>query len=360
MPSRRRASLLDPPIERIAVFRPLALAGLLCAAPALRALRQGFPSAAITLVGWPWARALAQRLDCIDAFVDFPGFPGVDEQHAGDVQALPDFLAQMQALRFDLALQMQGRGDIANPLVAAFAARHNAGFAATQGWRPAEDAGLFIPWPERGHEVERLLALTDHLGLARCGTALEFPLGEADRRAAHALLGAAAADAPAPHVVVHVGAPRPTRRWDVRRYAEVADAIAARGRTVVLTGTAADAGLVRDVVGCMQHPAIDVCGRTTLWTLGAIIEGAESVVCSDAGISHLAAALGRPSVVVGCGYDAERWAPPDAQRHRVLTHAVPCRPCNHHSCPYDHECATGVGAVHVLRQLPQAPAEMAR
>lgn len=352
MNSRIQAPAIDAPIERIAVFRPLALGGVLCTIPALRALRQGFPSAAITLVGLPWAHGLARRLDCVDSFVDFPGFPGIGD---ADVQALPDFLAQMQAARFDLALQMHGQGDVANPLVAAFGARHAAGFAASQGWRPAEDAALFIPWPERGHEAERLLALTDRLGLARCGTALEFPLSDDDRAQAHQLLAATPAHT-SPYVCVHVGAPLPSRRWDVRRFAEVADAIAARGRAVVLTGAAEDAGLVRDVEACMRHTPVNLCGRTTLWTLGALVEGAETVICSDAGISHVAAALGRPSVVVSCGYDPERWAPPDVQLHRVIAHPVPCRPCSHRSCPHDHECATAVGPVHVLRELPLAGA----
>jgi ADP-heptose:LPS heptosyltransferase len=340
----------DPPIERIAVFRPSTLGGVLCAMPALRALRQGFPDARITLVGLPWAHGLARRFDCIDAFVEFPGFPGLGATEA-DVRALPDFLAQMQAARFDLALQMHGQDEVANAVVAAFGARHQAGYAATQGWRPATDAAHYIAWPERGHESERLLALTDHLGLARCGTGLEFPLDAADRAEAAELL-AAHATAHLPYVCMHVGAPLPSRRWDVRRFAEVADTLAARGRAVVLTGAAEDAGLVHDVEACMRHAPVNLCGRTSLWTLGALIEGAETVICSDAGISHVAAALGRPSVVVSCGYDVERWAPPDTERHRVVAHPVACRPCKHRTCPHDHECANGVGPVHVLRQLP--------
>lgn len=291
----------DAPAERIVVFRARALGDMLCAVPALRALRAHHASASIALVGLPWARALAQRLDCVDEFIDFPGFPGVSPEPT-DVRALPDFLAQVQARRNDLAVQMHGCDDTVNALVAAFGAERCAGFAPVDGWRPRDDADLFLPWPAHADAVEGLLALTDHLGMARRGTGLEFPLADADRDEARRLLAACRDQDPraaSAYVCLHPGAPRPSRRWDPHRYAAVADAIAARGRAIVLTGTASDAALGRDVAACMRHTPLDLSGRTSLWTLGALIEGAETLICGDAGVSRVATALGRPSVYVG-------------------------------------------------------------
>lgn len=343
---------VDPP-GRIAVFRALMLGDMLCAVPALRALRAGFAHARITLVGLPWAGALAQRLDCIDEFIAFPGYPGLPESTC-DVRDLPDFLAQVQRQRFGLALQMHGSGEVSNPLVAGFGARRMAGFAGANAWRPPADAARFVPWPERGHEIERLLALTDHLGLPRRGLELEFPLVEGDRHAARALLRELPPGRP--YVCVHAGAQLPSRRWDPRRFADVADTIAARGRSVVLTGSASEAGLVADLAACLRRPALNLAGKTSLWTLGAVVEGAEAVVCNDTGLSHVAAALRRPSVVIACGSDPQRWAPLDEALHRVLAHPLPCRPCNFRDCPYDHACASAITPVHVLRELPVATA----
>lgn len=326
------------------------LGELLCAVPALRALKTGFASADITLVGLPWARALAQRIPYVDEFMAFPGHPGLPEAECDDVRALPDFLAQVQARRFDLAVQLQGSGAIVNPLVASFGARRSAGFATPGDWVPDDDTELYCEWPERGHEIERLLTLTDHLGVPRRGNHLEFPLDDADRHALRALWPDAGAR---PYACVHAGAQMPTRRWHPRRYAEVGDALADRGFTVVLTGSPAEAGLVSDVAACMQHTPLNLGGHTTLWTLGALIEGAAVVVCNDTGVSHIAAALGRPSVVVSCGSDASRWSPPDRVLHRVLAQPMQCRPCHHFDCPTAHECATSIEVPQVLRWLPQ-------
>jgi len=335
--------------QRIVVFRALMLGDLLCAVPALRALKAGFQAAEITLVGLPWARALAQRLSCIDDFMDFPGHPGLPEIEY-DVRALPDFLAQVQARRFDLSVQMHGSGAIVNPLVASFGARQNAGFTAPDDWVPQDDADLYCPWPENGHEIERLLALTDHLGVPRRGTHLEFPLQDSDRQDLRALWPDAGSGRP--YACVHAGAQLPSRRWDPRRFADVADALAERGFTVVLTGSQSEAGLSGDVAACMQHTPLNLCGHTTLWTLGALIEGAELVVCNDTGVSHIAAALRRPSVVISCGSDTSRWSPLDRAHHRVLAKSMPCRPCHHPVCPTAHECAAAIEVPQVLGWLP--------
>ncbi|MES2887194.1 MAG: glycosyltransferase family 9 protein [Pseudomonadota bacterium] len=344
------AAVADPdPIERIVVFRALALGDLLCATPALRALHAGFPNADITLVGLPGSGALTQRLPYVHEMLSFPGYPGLPES-TGDLRELPDFLAHVQTRRFDLAVQLHGSGEIVNPLVAAFGARRMAGFDDGRTWSPPQHAQWMVRWPEHGHEIERLLALTDGMGLPRKGTHLDFPLQPADREALNQLWPGAQGS-PKPYVCVHPGSQLPSRRWPLERFAAVGDALVAAGYTVVLTGTAPEAPLVNSVAHQMQHKAVNLVGLTDLWTLGALIEKAHSVVCNDTGVSHIAAALRRPSVVINSGGEVERWRPLDTERHQVLWHDVPCRPCLYEVCPTGHACAQGVEVDSVLRRL---------
>ena len=339
--------LAGTPIARIAVFRALMLGDMLCAVPALRALRAAFPCAAITWIGLEPTRSMARRLaHLIDDFIALPGYPGLPEVPV-DAAALPGFFAAVRSRRFDLALQMHGSGAIVNPLVAAFGARRCAGFFDDDAPVPRCDEPLFVRWPGAGHEIERMLVLTDHLRLPRRGTALEFPIGAVDR----AELAAVRVDDGVPYVCIHVGAQLPSRRWPVARFAAVADAVAAGGRSVVLTGSASEAGLVDDVVRRMRRRATSLAGKTTLGALGALIDGADALVCNDTSVSHIAAALGCPSVVVSCGADVARWAPLDSARHRVLWEAVACRPCGYRECPVGHLCAEAIEPEAVLAAL---------
>jgi ADP-heptose:LPS heptosyltransferase len=332
------------PIDNVLVLRALMLGDMLCATPALRALRAALPGARISLVGLPWARELAERLPSVDEFIEFPGWPGLPERTAADAGARQQFIEGLRRRPFDLAVQLHGSGAIVNPLVSSVGARHTTGFNHAEGWTPAADAALFADWPETGTEVERLLALTDHLGLPRRGLQLDFPLRDADRDGAAALCRGLGER---PLAIVHAGAQLPSRRWPLERFGEVADALAEAGLAVVLTGSAAERELVDELARQLQKPALNLVGSTSLWTLGALVERARVVVCNDTGISHLAAALGTRSVVVASGGDVARWAPADTRRHAVLWHDTPCRPCAHLHCPIGHPCALGVAVADV-------------
>lgn len=114
--------------HNIVILRALQLGDLLCAVPSFRALRKAFPAARITLVGLPWAESFVQRFQAyLDDFVAFPGWPGLPEREP-QIEQIPGFLAEMQARRFDLALQMQGSGGFTNPLIRLFGARQTVGF----------------------------------------------------------------------------------------------------------------------------------------------------------------------------------------------------------------------------------------
>ena len=308
-----------PAPERVAIFRALQLGDLLCAVPALRSIRTGMPAARVTLVGLPWAAVFAERFPhLVDDFVAFPGVAALPEQPAAD-GAFQRFIDEMRAERFDLAIQLHGDGRVTNDVVRACRASRTIGF------RPAGSdgsAGLeTLPYPEHLPEVRRLLALVHHLGMPDTGEHLEFPVSDADRAALRSMPDGALLT-PGAYACVHPGARSADRRWAPASFGRVSDAIASQGLRIVLTGSADEADVVRAVRDEMGTPAVDLSGRTTLGTFAAVLEGAAVLVTNDTGASHLAAALGTPSVVVFSGSDPARWAPLDAARHRPIVAGV--------------------------------------
>jgi ADP-heptose:LPS heptosyltransferase len=113
----------------------------------------------------------------------------------------------------------------------------------------------------------------------------------------------------------------------------------ARETPAVLTGGPAERSLCETVLAMAGGHAINLAGETTLGGFAAVLRGARIVITNDTGASHLAVAVGTPSVTISSGSDVPRWAPLDAKEHPVLWRDAACRPCTFETCPFGHECS---------------------
>ncbi len=305
--------------EKIVLLRALQLGDLLCTVPSFRALRAAFPKTSLTLIGLPWMKTFVERFhDYLDDYIEFPGFPGFPEQ-TPRLDQFPDFLTGVQTSHYNLAIQMQGSGGISNPLTVLFGARLNAGLYLPGQYCP--DPDRFLAYPVHEHEVWRHLRLLEFLGIPLQGDALEFPIYPSDWDELQSLEEYNFISS-GNYVVIHAGARERARRWPVEYYASVADGLGALGYQIVLTGTQDERPLAAELVRQIKAPVIDLAGKTNLGTLAALLSGARLIICNDTGVSHLAAALRLPSVVLFTASDPERWAPLDGSLHRVVAWAT--------------------------------------
>lgn len=300
-------------IDHIAVLRALpGLGDMVCAVPALRALRHRFPRARVALIGlWSSRWMLDAYPHYVDELLPVDGLPLLCPPPT-DTEGAMAALNAAREQHFDLAVQLHGDGSLSNLVTALLGARtvvvhHLPG-------QPAPEGALAVPYPDRGHEIVRLLDLVEHLGVV--GDAqLEPPSYES--QAAGRQLAATLPVASGGLAVLHPGASTPGRRWAVAGFAAVARFLLERDVVVVATGTEAEHPLVGEL--CRREPGvIDLCGHTNVCDLAGLLSGARLVVSNDTGIAHLAAAVRVPSVVTFLGDDPGRWAPIDSVRHRVV------------------------------------------
>jgi ADP-heptose:LPS heptosyltransferase len=304
-------------VEKLAVFRGLYLGDLIAATPALRSLRRGYPQAEITLVSLPWAAALTPHLgDLVDRLLPYPGAPGLDG--TGTAEELKEFLARARAERFDLVVNMHGRGPVSTRLVARFGAHRTASFV---GEKESDVPGLDVevPWDAETRESRKLLLLAEKVGGAHTRAydsgEPELRAREEDDRRALALLRRRPRK---PLALLHPGASVPEKRWPGESYGRVAGGLVRRGYEVVLTGSGGEKELTQ-LVSEAAPGSLDLGGETDLSTLIALVARASVVVSNDTGPAHLAYALRTPSVTLfGPSTDADRWGPLDRERHAVV------------------------------------------
>lgn len=309
-------AFLEEQPRKIAIVRALpGLGDLLCAVPAWRALRAALPNAEIQLVGLPAAEGIVKRFPrYIDGLIEFPGYPGLPER-SFDPARFGNFLQYVQQQEFDLAIQMQGSGLVTNPFTVLLGAKYNAGFYLPGQYCP--DTERFLPLPAHEPEICRHLRLMEFLNVPLHGDDLEFPISREDE-AAFATLPEVPRLRPGSFVCLHPGASIEERRWPVASFAAIGDALAAQGFRVILTGNAAEKNLTEAVANAMQSPSLNLAEQTDLGSLAVLLTKSRLLISNDTGVSHLAAALRVPSVVIFTASDPVRWSPLNRQRHRIV------------------------------------------
>lgn len=104
------------------------------------------------------------------------------------------------------------------------------------------------------------------------------------------------------YAVLLVNASRATKLWPNQRWIDVEGWIAAQGlASLLFWGTGEEESRVRALAARMQRAI--VAPRSPLEAIAATLAEASVVIGLDTGLSHLAAALGRPVVGIFCDYD---------------------------------------------------------
>lgn len=300
-------------IRKALVIRPGALGDVLLTLPALQALHVAWPQAEIELMGNSWAvdwlpgRSVVVGSACFDRG-DWAALFQPDAQPEAAVLA---YLAQ-----FDVLLSY------ATPPAHAFA--YNLTRLA-RGWCMSFDPRP--PSGEMAHVSEFLQRPLREWGIAPTREAPRLWLRQAEQSLAaqwwkeHGLDGQWV-------LAVHPGSGSRTKNWLAQRFADVAaDLVRKRSARVLLLGGPADADAVRQMRAALAGVACAELLDAPLPYLAAVLEHCQAYVGNDSGVSHLAAALGVPTVAVFGPTDPCRWAP-RGPRACNISADVACSPCD--------------------------------
>jgi ADP-heptose:LPS heptosyltransferase len=271
--------------QTILVLRALGLGDLLTGIPALRGLRQAYPTARIVLATPQRFLELARLSGAVDDVAPTPGLGGLAPLRPAPDMAVnlhgsgPESIADLRALAPSVLLTHRHRDhpDLAGP-----------------------------PWRPDLHEVDRWCGMLEWFGIACDPTDLRIPrpTGYQDRSGA---------------VVIHPGAAAPARRWPAERFAAVAAELSAQGCEVVITGNSDERTLAHAVAQQAGLPETAVlAGELGLLGLVALISDCRLLVCGDTGVGHIATATGTPSVVLFGPTPPHWWGPRGAGPHTAI------------------------------------------
>ena len=294
--------------------------------PALRALRERFPAAHITLLAMPWVADLYGREPFCDALIPWRAQRGVRD--LGEKWRVGGALAKQH---FDLAIMLPNSFDSALPAWLAGIPRRVGFDRDARGWLLTDRIARIQPGETPPHQSFYYLEL-----LRRAGLIEALPTEVVIR-----LDGAAAARAKGRErlgtgrvVGVCPGAAfGGAKRWAPERFAQAAARLAeGLGARVALFGSGDEVAICGEVNRHLGGSARSFAGATTLGEFLELLAACEVVLTNDSGPMHVASALGVPTVAV-FGSTDEVATGPTGPLARVVREPVSCSPCFQRECP---------------------------
>jgi heptosyltransferase-2 len=294
-------------VQRLLVVRQHNQMGdMVCALPALRALRRAWPQARLTFVTAPLCEELLRTHPDIDELVVFRK---EDMWHPRRFLAL---LRKLRRPRPDLAVVLTTVSFSTTSALLAWAsgARVRAGGSSLPFGSSLSRAIYHLelpPGPEGVPEVEHNLAPMRALGIpAPFMTPQLVPSSEARRMTAEFL--AREVPGTGPLIVAHTGAGKAPNIWPAGHFIRVLQELQAElGARIVLTEGPSDAAIVEPIAAALESAAR---WRAPLDETFGLLAAAQLALCNDTGMAHVAAAIGTPTVVVFGPTDPARWKPP--------------------------------------------------
>ena len=161
----------------------------------------------------------------------------------------------------------------------------------------------------------------------------QFTINPASRQAA---LAAHSLDTGRPVLAFCPGAEYgPAKRWPTRHFAELGSRYLAQGWQVWLFGSQKDFDTAEEINTLSDGLCTNLCGKTSLSEAIDLLSCADTVVCNDSGLMHLAAALGRKLVAVYGSSSADH-TPPLSDTAKIVSLNLDCSPCFKRECPLGH------------------------
>jgi ADP-heptose:LPS heptosyltransferase len=330
------ASLLPelPVGARILILRLRSIGDIILLTPTLRLLKDWRPDLRISVMVESRFRELLQ------------GNPAVEEiLYPGEGSGVRTYYTRLAALRevrrrdFSLCVNLHG-GPTSRLFTRGSAATWRVGFAHYRGASIynilVPDARTILNKPSL-HTAEHQAAAFFHLGLPQ----REIPCAQIFFGAEHAFwweakrasLGIAAVQ---PYAIIHPTASYKTKEWAPDGFARIGEYLERQARIVPIYSCGPGEAPVLDAVEKAAGAPLRRLQGMSLAQFAAALARARLFVGNDSGPAHMAAALGRPVVVIFGSSSSPIWGPWPNQASnlgaRVVQNPFDCNPCPGDRC----------------------------
>lgn len=271
---------------------------VLLATPVVRSLKGAYPDAAVDMLVFDGTQ------DVVSAYTDIRRIWTVPER-----PPIGTHVALLRSIwrRYDVALSVLA-GD--RPTFHAWVAgRYRVGtlLPDNKSWWKRRLLDEWVPFDNLNtHTVSMNLRLLERLEIKPLGTPVVSWRPE-DEASVHRVFGEVGSQRR--YAVLHVSPKFAYKTWSVAGWVALGRWLVDQGLVVVVAGGASDQRAYSEYVLERFPDAVNLVGRMTLPALGYLLSRAALYVGTDTAVSHMAAAVGVPTVVLFGPSNPVKWGP---------------------------------------------------
>jgi len=331
--------------RRILIVRTDRIGDVLLSTPVIKALRQKYPQAYISMMVAPYARDIVEGNPYLDEIIIYDK----DIKHKSWMRSLK-FASRLKKKKFDLAI-------ILHPTNRTHLMIFLAGIPKRLGYNRKFGflnnlAKAHMKQEGRRHEAEYNLDLLCDLGITGNVQDLFMPIKPESEQWVKDLFTSHSIKETDKLLAINPGANCPSKIWPASNFAQVAEILARRHnfKILVVSGPK-DIPLANMIAHKIGDKAINLSGKTSVSHLASILKRCILFISNDSGPVHIASSLGIPVISIfgrnQPGLSPRRWGPL-GRLDKYLHKDVGCIQCLAHNCKKEFACLRAISVLDVL------------
>jgi 3-deoxy-D-manno-octulosonic-acid transferase/heptosyltransferase-1 len=348
--------IMDYQPSKVLIIRLGSVGDVVRTLPALRALRENFPSAHIAWLVEEKAKGILEGNPDLDQIILFPrrkivrGFLNPLTFLSALREPLR-FIKNLRKMKFDLVLDFHG---IFKSGFISFLSGTRLRIGFSRGFCKEFDY-IFNncranPENLSLNRIEKNLFLLSPLGIEPVEHESVIPVSDDDRKRIDEFFLTQTIENHQPLIAIHPGTSptTPYKRWDEERYARLAEILIEKYHVhIILTWGPGEFSIIKNIASQMKHKPLIACETENLRQLAEIFRRCNLYIGSDTGPMHIAASVRTPVVAIFGPTDHRVNAPSPKNRNIIVRKDFHCSPCRKFTCS-SRACMKAIGCDEVL------------
>lgn len=333
--------------KRILIIRTDRIGDVLLSTPVIKALRNKFPQAYISMIVAPHAKDIVEGNPYLDEVIIYDK----DGKHRSWWRTFK-FASRLNKKKFDLAMILHPTNRVhLLTYLAAIPQRigynRKLGFLLTHQQKHLKQEGL-------KHEAEYNLDLLSEIGVTGDAHDLFMPIKQDSEQYVQELFRKEGISPTDKILAINPGASCPSKIWPTERFAQVVEKLASiyNLKIIILSGSK-ETYLANKIVLYygIKGKIINLAGKTSISQMASILKRCTLFISNDSGPVHIASALGTPVISIfgrkQPGLSPQRWSPL-GKFDKYLHKDVGCIQCLAHNCRKEFACLKAISVEDVI------------